>query len=336
MHLFRIDLRKILILLSLLLSSVTAFTTWFTFSSLLEGLHGRFLAASAVIFDLYKYLAWPLAMALIAKSKKEMAGVVIISALLIHPITAWSTYSVFKNGVTASETRVLSFNQQIAELTKTQEEAKARIISLNDDEKSVHEQASKLREAKIAAKALEFEQNQLTYINQQRQEAQQRAETATVQLTALLATPPTSTGIPTALANLLCIGFAFLLEIVPTIINCAIRPEKLAVTQIAEQENASTEPQKKPTTVTTTPVAAVITPVFQGETVQHTVFSKRSDEELFQRLRDITKTTQPGTPISIRDITTTFNVGNRRAGRLVETAISLGLMRKTAAGYVAA
>lgn len=328
-HLICQRVRWLLLAIAVALSSVTALSVGMVMSTLIaDPLLAAVFATAAVLLDFYKYLAWPIALGMLAAGKRAYAVLMIISALILAAVSAWATYDRLLTSIVSGQARYAAVTEQrMVDLQAVRSDGLRQLDSLDKDARSIGDQARQLRERGIVSKAQELESSALGRIDGQREQVLQRLDRASVELTELRARPTASVGLPELLAILLCAGFAIALEAVPALIGSALRVGSLSEPSLPETV-ASTTPATVTATVTTAPEQPAA-----GE--QQDLFGS-PDGALMKALLDITRTTAPGTPISLRDFTTVARVGNRRAMKLFRAALDLGELRKTTAGYVTA
>lgn len=328
-HLICQRVRWLLLTIALALSSVTALSVGMAMSTLIaDPLLAAVFAAAAVLLDFYKYLAWPIALGMLAAGKRAYAVLMIISALLLAAVSAWATYDRLLTSIVSGQARYAAVTEQrMVDLQAVRSDGLRQLDSLDNDARSIGDQARQLRERGIVSKAQELEASALERIASQREQVLQRLDRASVELTELRAKPAASVGLPELLAILLCAGFAIALEAVPALIGSALRVGSLSESSLPETM-ASTAPATITATVTTAPEHPAA-----GQ--QQDLFGS-PDGALMKTLLDITRTAAPGTPITLRDFTAAARVGNRRAMKLFRAALDLGELRKTTAGYVTA
>lgn len=328
-HLICQRVRWLLLAIAVALSSVTALSVGMAMSTLIaDPLLAAVFATAAVLLDLYKYLAWPIALGMLAAGKRAYAVLMITSALMLAAVSAWATYDRLLTSVVSGQARYAAVTEQrMVDLQAFRSDALRQLDSLDKDARSIGDQARQLRERGIVSKAQELEASALGRIAGQREQVLQRLDRASVELTELRARPAASVGLPELLAILLCAGFAIALEAVPALIGSALRVGSLSDASLPEAM-ASTTPATVAATVTTAPEHPA-----PGE--QQDLFGS-PDGALMKTLLDITRRAAPGTPISLRDFTAAARVGNRRAMKLFRAALDLGELRKTSAGYVTA
>lgn len=340
MHKLDIGRRPALVLtaMAFALSSVTALSVAMKMSALFaDPLLAAVFAAAAVLLDLFKYLAWPIAFGLIAARRLGYAALTIGCALILGAVSAWATYDRMLTSIVTGQARQAAVvEQRMVDLQAVREDALRRLETLDDEARSAGMQARQLRERGMVTKAQELEAAALPRIAEQRERTLGRLDAVSQELTALRSQPVEAAALPELLAVALCAGFALALEVVPALILSVVRmghaPAVAAPAAIVVAEQREERPAAAAAAVVVEP-AAVAVAATAGQ--QQELFGPQ-DDELFERLRGIARATPPGTPISLRDITAAFRVGNRRAQRLIRTAQDLGLMRKTTAGYVAA
>lgn len=332
--------RLLLTGIAVALSSVTALSVAMSMSALIaDPLLAVVFAAAAVLLDAYKYLAWPIGLGLLAARRLPAAALVIGSALILNVVSAWASYDrLLTSMLTGQAQQAAIAGQRMGDLQAAHADALGRLSSLDAEARSVGEQARQLRERGIVTKAQDLEDAALPRIAEQRERALARLDDASRELTALRSAPVTPAALPELLAVLLCAGFAVALEVVPALIICAVRlgrvPAAAESAPVVAEQPAAEVPATA--TATATPVVAPATVVAMPITGEQQDLFGRPDDVLFERLREFARATQPGTPIPVRDVTAALGVGTRRATRLLRTAMDLGLMRKTTAGYVAA
>lgn len=328
-HLICQRVRWLLLAIAVALSSVTALSVGMALSSLIsDPLLAAVFATAAVLLDFYKYLAWPIALGMLAAGKRAYAVLMIVSALLLASVSAWATYDRLLTSIVSGQARYNAVTEQrMVDLQAVRSDGLRQLDSLDNDARSIGDQARQLRERGIVSKAQDLESSALARIDGQRDQVLQRLDRASVELTDLRARPTAAVGLPELLAILLCAGFAIALEAVPALIGSALRVGTLSDAPLAETV-ASTTPATVTATVTTAPEHPA-----PGE--QQDLFGS-PDGALMKTLLDITRRAAPGTPISLRDFTAAARVGNRRAMKLFRAALDLGELRKTTAGYVTA
>lgn len=339
MHKLELGRRPALVLtaMAFTLSSVTALSVALKIDALIaDPLLAAVFSAAAVLLDLFKYLAWPLALGLIAARRLGYAALMIGCALILGGVSAWATYDRMLSAIVTGQARQAAIvEQRMADLQAVHQDALRRLETLDVEARSVSEQARQLRERGMVTKAQELEAAALPRIAEQRERALVRLDDVSLELTALRSQPVAAAALPELLAVLLCAGFALALEVVPALILSVVRmgrsPAAAAPAPVAAVEQCA-QPEAAAAATAVAPTTAVVAPA-AGQ--QQELFGS-PDDALFERLRSIAREAKPGTPIPLRNITAALRVGNRRAQRLIGNALDLGLMRKTGAGYVAA
>lgn len=302
------------------LAGVTATSVAMAIAALIDApVLAALFAGAAVVLDLFKYAAWPLALMLLAARRTLAALLMMSSALALGAVSGWATYDRLMSSIITSRAEHQARQEQRqADLVEQRDADAARIEQLDAEAVAIHHQANALRERGMVTRALELEAAALTRIDTQRTAAQQRRDTASQELTALRSKPAKAAGLPLELATLLCLGFALALEVVPALILCALRPvpvtETARATAPAHQKHAEERTQEHPET--------------EPETSAGT--------DLPAELLQLIARTERGAKLAVRQVAKELRMGSERATRLMQQATEAGLLSKTAAGYVAA
>src|SRR5690606_8450528 len=311
MHSFPISdpMARLLRLMAAALCGVTAVSVCLAMFALIQDrvLAGLF-AGAAVILDLIKYAAWPLALGLIALGRQGSAALMIVCALTLGGVSGWATYDRLMSSLLAGRAQHQAIQEQrIADIEAARRADQARLVALDAEARSVQEQAAALRERGIVSKALQLESAALRRLDVQREETRARLEASSRELTALRSQPAKAASLPAQLATLLCLGFAAALEIVPALIFAALRSAR-PVPQHREpaQEHAEED---------------------AGE---------HSENALLGELLAIVGKLEPGTRYGTRDFAKALRIGNSRAVAAFGLALERGAIRKTPTGYVVA
>lgn len=302
------------------LAGVTATSVAMAISALIAApvLAGLF-AGAAVVLDLFKYAAWPLALMLLAARRTLAALLMMASALALGTVSGWATYDRLMTSIITSQAEhQAQHEQRQADLLELRQADAARIQQLDAEAGAVHQQAAALRERGMVTRALELESAALARIDALRNAAQVRRDSASQELTALRSKPAKAAGLPQALATLLCLGFALALEVVPALILSALRPvpvtETARATAPERQKRSEEHPQEH---AETQPEAA-------------------TDEAFPADLLILINRTKSGQKVTVRQVAKELKMGSEKATRLMQQATEAGLLSKTAAGYVAA
>jgi hypothetical protein len=170
----------------------------------------------------------------------------------------------------------------------------------------------------MVSRALELETAAISRIDAERERAQLRRDMASQELTTLLARPTKAAGLSLELATLICLGFAASLEIVPALILSALRPaparERVPVAAAATQEQPQERRQKQTGTGTETD----------------------ADQSLPPELQQLIARTESGAKVAVRQVAKELRIGSSKATNLLQQAAEIGVLHKTAGGYVAA
>ncbi|EMO9523707.1 hypothetical protein RJ634_006293 [Pseudomonas aeruginosa] len=320
MHHLQLQHRWALLAMVAALACVTATSVALAIADLIDNtMLAVLFASAAVVLDLFKYVAWPLALGLLAVRRTASALLMMACALALGVVSGWATYDRLMSSIITSRAEQQARQEQRqADLVEQRDADAARIEQLDSDAAAVHHQANALRERGMVTRALELETAAMARIDAERESAQVRRDQASRELTALLALPAKAAGLPLELATLLCLGFAAALEIVPALILSALRPahvqERAPVAAEAQQERAEEQQQER------------------AETEQGTAAGDGLPAELLQLIAS----TERGTKVAVRQVAKVLRIGSDRATRLMQKAAEAGLLNKTAAGYVAA
>lgn len=209
------------------LVGVTATSVALAIAALIDNtLLAVLFASAAVVLDLFKYVAWPLALGLLVVRRTLCALLMMACALALGAVSGWASYDRLMSSIINSraEHQARQEQRQI-DLVEQRDADAARIGQLDSDAAAVHQQANALRERGMVTRALELETASMARIDAERERAQARRDQSSQELTALLALPAKAAGLPLELATMLCLGFAAALEIVPALILSALRPE---------------------------------------------------------------------------------------------------------------
>lgn len=322
--------RWVLLVIAVALGSVTALSVSMALSALIaDPLLSRVYAGAAVLLDAYKYLAWPLALGLGGAGRQGYALLLIVTALVLGAVSAWATYDRMLTAMLTDQARQRAIvEQRIADLQMVRADALARLAALDEEARSIGEQARQLRDRNIVTKAQLLESASLPRIAAQREQALQRLDRVSLEITELRSQPQAVAGLPERLAMLLCAGFALALEVVPAALGAVLR---LSAPATATVVPASAAPVTRAAT-------ALASPEVRTATAPATVVAQEpaTDEELLQALREMTQGAPPGTALPVRDVAARARVGTHRALKLLRAATERGELRKTTSGYVTA
>lgn len=324
------------------LSSVTAVSVALAMFALIDDpILALLFAGAAVLLDIYKYLAWPLALASLLGRRFVAAALLALTALALAGVSGWATYDRLMHSIVGSRAEHEAIQvQRIADLEQARAADQQLITSLAAEADSTRAQAETMRARGMVTRALELEASALPRIADQRDQARQRLDAASLELTQLRASTPKGAGLPLELAILLCIGFALALEIVPALLLSVVRgsfsvPTAPAVTETAIEvasdnaqgalETQKTALETETSTAETLEAVASESPVVQAE-----------NAELLQKLLTLASETPPGERVKLREFAKTHRIGNLRAASIFSVAAEIGALQKTTTGYLAA
>lgn len=354
MHNLVMHYRWPLLAMVALLAGVTAASVAMAIETLIDNtlLAGLF-ATAAVVLDLFKYVAWPLALALLAMRRALCALLMMGCALALGGVSGWATYDRLMSEIVGSRAEQQALKvQRIADLEEQRRADAGRIAQLDAEALAVREQASALRDRGMVSRALELEAVSLARIDAERERALARRDAASQELTTLRSQPARAAGLPLELATLLCLGFAAVLEIVPALILSALRPVPAMTEEPAQEQQPEAVTAQQEHREEQAVLAAVQQeqraeqvqngPQEQPEPAQDKACSSTcgelgdGDADLLQILLPRIASAGAGAKFAVRRIAREMRIGTDRASRILQEAAARGALRKTAAGYVAA
>lgn len=328
-----------------LLSSVTAVSVALAMFALIEDpVLAVLFAAAAVLLDVYKYLAWPLALASLSARRFAAAGLLMLTAVALAGVSGWATYDRLMSSIIGSRMQNEAIqSQRIADLEAARTEDRQLIANLDAEVASTRAQAEAMRLRGMVSKAQDLEAAALPHIADQRDEARERLNQASLELTELRSKPSKASGLPLGLAVLLCAGFALALEIVPALLLSVVR----RLPAVAAPNHASVISEPTPEAATENTLVALETREPQSETQPNTPeievapiaqapAIQAEDAALLQKLLALTAETPRGERVKLREFAKAHRIGNLRAASIFQVAADVGALQKTATGYAAA
>lgn len=298
------------------LAGVTATSVALSIAALIENpMLAALFASAAVVLDLFKYIAWPLALGLLAMRRTVCALLMMACALALCGVSGWASYDRLMTSIVTSRAEHQAREEQRrVDLVEQRNADAARIQQLDADAVAIHQEANALRDRGMVSRALELETAGIARIDSERERAQVRRDLASQELTALIATPTKAAGIPLQLATLLCLGFAAALEVVPALILSALRHAPAG--------------ERAPVAVTENPE--------QPEERQQEQAETAIDQGLPPLLEQLIARTESGAKVAVRQVAKELRIGSNKATKLMQQAAEIGVLHKTAGGYVAA
>ena len=324
------------------LSSVTAVSVALAMFALIDDpILAALFAGAAVLLDVYKYLAWPLALSTLLGRRFAAATLLALTALALAGVSGWATYDRLMHSIIGSRAEHQALQaQRIADLEQARTVDQQLIASLAAEADSTRAQAEAMRARGMVSRALELEASALPRIADQREQARQRLDSASLELTQLRASTPKAAGLPLELATLLCLGFALALEIVPALLLSVVRSSIAApaANQVAEtaqeavvdnaqdaQETLETRLATESSGSETAEAGELESPAIQAE-----------NAELLQKLLVQAAETPAGERVKLKEFARTHRIGNLRAAAIFQVAADVGAVIKTPTGYAAA
>ena len=322
-------LSTLLVAIAFLLSSVTAISVALAMYALIEDKNLALLFASAaVLLDIFKYLAWPVAIRVL---RGTSAALTIACALMLSGVSGWATYDRLMTSISVSKaTHEVMTTERVSALTNMAQKDSALISQLDKEISDAGAQANDLRARGMVSKALELEESVSSRAAAQRAQALARLNAGSLEIAHIKSGVAKASSLTPLLAQFLCLGFAMSLEIVPALSLAGVRSSGRSSTGVVASEAIETpslgiEATGLPEGVTETPEAPKT-----GETLPD------SNAEILKTLVAQAETLEPGTPIRLKEFAKKSRIGNLRAGEIFRKAETLGVIRKTTIGYVTA
>lgn len=319
-------LSALLVAIAFLLSSVTAISVALAMYALIEDKNLALLFASAaVLLDIFKYLAWPVAIRVL---RGTSAALTIACALMLSGVSGWATYDRLMTSISVSKaTHEVMTTERVSALTNMAQKDSALISQLDKEISDAGAQANDLRARGMVSKALELEESVSSRAAAQRAQALARLNAGSLEIAHIKSGVAKASSLTPLLAQFLCLGFAMSLEIVPALILAGVRSSGRSSTGVVASEAIETPslgieatglPEETPEAPKT------------GETLPD------SNAEILKTLVAQAETLEPGTPIRLKEFAKKSRIGNLRAGEIFRKAETLGVIRKTTIGYVTA
>jgi hypothetical protein len=324
------------------LSSVTAVSVALAMHALIDDpILALLFAGAAVLLDIYKYLAWPLALTSLLGRRFVAAALLALTALALAGVSGWATYDRLMHSIVGSRAEHEAIQvQRIADLEHARTIDQQLIASLAAEADSTRAQAESMRARGMVTRALELETSALPRISDQRDQARQRLDAASLELTQLRASTPKGAGLPLELATLLCIGFALALEIVPALLLSVVRGSFSAPTAPVVAEATIEAVSDNAQGALETQETAVETEISTAETPEPAVSEspavQAENAELLQKLLTLASETPAGERVKLKEFAKTHRIGNLRAASIFSVAAEIGALQKTTTGYLAA
>lgn len=297
--------RVLWMVLAVALAGVTIVSVGMAMFALIDDPRRAGLFAWAAVFlDVFKYLAWPLALSMLRLGQYVIAVLMMGCALVLGGVSGWATYDLVMSSMLAGRAQHQAIQEQrITDIEVARRDDQARIAALDAEARSVLEQADALRERGMASPARALQSSEMRRLDEQREQARARLEASSQELTALRSQPGKAASLTALQAILLCLGFAAALEIVPALILASLRASGRAP-ELPEQ-------------------------VEEGN-------GEHGENALLGELLAIVEKLEPGTRYGTRDFAKDRRCGNSRAVAAFGLALERGAIRKTPAGYVVA
>ncbi len=322
---------RLLTPLALALAGVTAASVGMAVHRLIADpvLAGMFSGA-AVLLDVFKYAAWPVAAVLLSVKRRALAGCLVACALLFAGVSGWAT---FDRVVGAVEGRAAGGEQRLIDLAEQQEEGRRRIADLDLQLVEVRRQAAWMRERGMVSKAQELEGGAIARADAERTAALGRVASATEERQQIIASRGAT--LPQQVVTLLGLGFALALEVVPVLIfltgaKPAAELPALPDIQLPLEPKQLLATQEPVFTGEPAEIIEVTAPAKQVEPKPKAATPGR-DEDLMNALLSAGEEL-----MKVKDFAKAHSIGNTRASAVYKAAEAAGHIKKTPAGYVVA
>jgi len=313
-------LSTLLLLIAFLLSSVTAFSVALAIYALIDDkVIAVIFAAAAVLLDVFKYLAWPVAVRVLVGARRYL---MLACALMLSAVSCFATYERFYSSIDVSKiSKAASEDVRALALSHAVKKDFSLIDQLDKQAQAVSLQASDMRVKGMVSKALELEESALARIDKERSEALSRIDSASRELTDIKSQVAKAASLPAIIAQLLCVFFAVCLELVPALILTSLRSCKNAPEIGLETSETIQELPK--------------TDCVHVLEIQEEPRETPETDGLLAALIEQAKAAGPGASVKVKDFAKAIRVGNVRAIETFKNAEKLGYIRKTQAGYIA-
>lgn len=323
----RKKLSALLVAIAFLLSSVTAISVALAMYALIEDKNLALLFASAaVLLDIFKYLAWPVAIRIL---RGVSAAYTIACALLLSGVSGWATYDRLITSINVSKaTHEVMTTERVSALSALAQKDSALISQLDKEISDAGAQANNLRSRGMVSKALELEVSVSSRAAAQRIQAIARINAGSTEIARIKSGVAKASSLPPLLAQFLCLGFALSLEIVPALIICVIRNSRRSIMHVVA--SCASEGPAPESGVAGMPQGVPETP----ETPKNPETLLDSNAEILKTLVVHAKTLAPGTPVKLKEFAKHSRIGNLRAGEIFRSAVKMGLIKRTTIGYV--
>ena len=310
-------LSALLVAIAFLLSSATAISVALAMYALIEDKNLALLFASAaVLLDVFKYLAWPVALRILHGSS---AVLTIACALVLSMVSGWATYDRLMSSINISKATHQAMTVERVKALKSLAQKDSLLISQLDTEvENALLQATDLRDRGMISKALELEESVSSRSSVQRSAAMARLDAGSLEIARIQGTVSKVSTLPAFLAQFLCLGFALSLEIVPALILTAVRGTTSSISAVVDS-------------------SATVSPPLQSEALETLKTPETrlySNTEILRALVAYVENLAPGTPVRLKEFAKNSRIGNLRAGEIFRNAEGLGVIKKTTIGYV--
>lgn len=321
-------LRWLLMTIVCALASVTAISVGMAMAALINDPRlAALFGGAGVLLDAFKYLAWPLALAVLACGRRALAVLMMACATVLGGVSGWATYDRLMTAMSAGRAEQAAvLEQRITDLQQAHQLDSLRMQQIGQQEAQALAAVAALRDRGMVSKAQEAEHQALQRLDAERTATMARLDAASQELTALRASTGVTATLPQEVATLLCLGFAAALEVVPALLLAVLRGVPApAVSVPVVEERQVTAQQVEAETGEDNPPADVVAALLHAD-----------DAGLLQLLLERIEQCGQGTSVAVRKFAREMRIGNERAQRIIQAAVRMGRVEKTQAGYVTA
>lgn len=318
-------LSTLLVAIAFLLSSVTAISVALAMYALIDDKRLALLfAGAAVLLDIFKYLAWPVAIRVL---RGTSAVLTIGCALMLSVVSGWATYDRLMTSISVSKaTHEAMTTERVAALASMAQKDSALISQLDKEISDAAAQANDLRARGMVSRALELEESVGTRTATQRAQALARINAGSLEIAHIKSAVAKASSLPPLFAQFLCLGFAMALEVVPALILAGVRSYRRDdVHDVASVAIETPSPGASPKPDTESGML---------ETPKTLETLLDTNAEILETLVAQTKNLAPGTPVKLKAFAKNSRIGNLRASEIFRRAEQIGAIKKTTIGYV--
>ncbi len=198
-------------------------------------------ATAAILLDIFKYLAWPVAMRLIHERSWFTAAGLLFCSMTLAVVSGWSTYDRLIGSINTSKALHSALSGSRAEQLSTLIKKDSDFLeTLDDAEKKANVESAAMKDRGMVTKAQELESTVFNRTDTQRKGAMDRIKENSKEISEIQASVVKASSVPALLITVLCAGFALSLELVPALILAVIPDKGLLVDENEKIRNKQT------------------------------------------------------------------------------------------------